>query len=98
MDFRKADFRRLIPKDSIFTPTSVIFLIVIFGGLLLPRDYRGYLNYLVAFLVTPMIILDLIKFRKEDKLNGTNKFWMSLLNLFVMLFIMTVLLFFTRTT
>ena len=98
MDLKKTDFRRLIPKDSIFTPTSVIFLVVVFGGLLLPRGYREYFNYLLAILMTPIIILDLIKFRKEDKLKGTNKFWMSLLSLFVTIAIMAVLLFATRTT
>lgn len=91
----KMDLRNILPKSSLFTPITIALLIGIIS-IFIPNGYKEYFRFCGLILFFPMIIVDLIKFREEDKLYGTNKFWMSVLNLFVMIVIMVALLFATK--
>ena len=79
------------------TPTSIIFLwgLILIAISLLYPEYTRYYLYLSVILIIPISTINLIKQRKEDKLNGTNEFRSSI---YRMLFVAVVLLAFFLIT
>lgn len=83
---------------KLITPTN--FIIFLWGPLyvvmsLLYPDYTRYYLYLSLPIFIPLMIANLIKQRKEDKVNDTNKFQSSI---YRMLLVGVVLVFFFFVT
>lgn len=80
------------------TPTSIIFL---WGLILLAiskwyYEYTRYFLYLSIVVIMPIMIVNLIKQRKEDKRNNTNIFRNSILRMLFIAVVMGSLFFLTQ--
>jgi len=80
------------------TPTSIIFL---WGLILLAiskwyYEYTRYFLYLSIVVIMPIMIVNLIKQRKEDKRNNTNIFKNSILRMLFIAVVMGSLFFLTQ--
>ena len=56
-------------------------------------EYTRYFYYVAIIIMIPFIIVDLIKKRKEDKIEGTQHFKLSIYNILIAAAIMGVLVF-----
>lgn len=77
--------KKYIPSFSI---TLILISCQILG--LIYREYSTYFLCLGLLLITPILTLSMIKIRKEDKLNGTQNFKLSIAALLIALFIFGV--------
>jgi predicted Na+-dependent transporter len=60
------------------------------------RDYTGYFLYLSIIIVIPLIIVNMIKQRKEDKINNTKEFQASIYRMLIMAVMLAVFFFMTK--
>ena len=90
------DLRNMLPTRRFFTP-AIVFLILFFSvNILVPREYRVYILAIILPIILIKLVIDLIKTRKEDKLNQTKNFWFSVFSVVVIIAMMSVLYFGTR--
>ena len=86
----------MLPTRRFFTP-AIVFLILFFSvNILVPREYRVYILAIILPIILIKLVIDLIKTRKEDKLNQTKNFWFSVFSVVVIIAMMSVLYFGTR--
>lgn len=95
MEVKKADLGKMISENRKWIIVLAIAITSLIGGLFIPNYFLVYFKYVAIFLFSPLLLLDLIAIRREDKANRTNKFWMSLLNVVVTIAILAVLFFAT---
>ncbi|MFH6991311.1 hypothetical protein [Flavobacterium sp. FlaQc-48] len=78
------------------TLTGIISFFLVFMlwaiSLLFPA-YTRYFTYIAIIILVPVIILDLIKKRKEDKVEDTESFKLSIYNILISAVILGVLFF-----
>jgi predicted Na+-dependent transporter len=60
------------------------------------RDYTRYFLYLSIIIVIPLIIVNMIKQRKEDKINNTKEFQASIYRMLIMAVMLAVFFFMTK--
>lgn len=60
------------------------------------RDYTRYFLYLSIIIVIPLIIVNMIKQRKEDKINNTKEFQASIYRMLIMAVMLAVFFFITK--
>jgi hypothetical protein len=84
----------IIKKNIASISIILIFVLSQVIGLIYPEYYR-YFMYLGLILVTPIVILGLIKQRKEDKLNGTQNFQSAISRMLIIAVILGVFYFIT---
>lgn len=60
------------------------------------RDYTRYFLYLSIIIVIPLIIVNMIKQRKEDKINNTKEFKASIYRMLIMAVMLAVFFFMTK--
>jgi len=80
-----------------FTPLSIIVILALLIHLVISqiwgREYARYYMYLLILIMIPFLILKLVKQRREDKVNGTQDFKLSLYNILMTVVIMGILFF-----
>ena len=60
------------------------------------RDYTRYFLYLSIIIIIPVIIVNMIKQRKEDKINNTKEFQASIYRMLIMAVMLVVFFFITK--
>ncbi|KIQ14672.1 hypothetical protein RT99_22830 [Flavobacterium sp. MEB061] len=60
------------------------------------RDYTRYFLYLSIIIVIPLIIVNMIKQRKEDKINNTKELQASIYRMLIMAVMLAVFFFITK--
>ncbi|WP_035643860.1 hypothetical protein [Flavobacterium sp. ASV13] len=84
---------------KIVTPVNVIFL---FWGLVLVTfsesypQYTRYFLYASILFILPVMIVNLVKQRKEDKQNGTIKFQSAVYRIIFMAVLLVIMYFITK--
>lgn len=84
---------------KIVTPVNVIFL---FWGLVLVTfsesypQYTRYFLYASILFILPVMIVNLVKQRKEDKQNGTIKFQSAVYRMLFMAALLVIMYFITK--
>lgn len=74
---------------------TIIFVVCQVMGSIYQEYYR-YFMYLGLILTTPIVILGLIKQRREDKLNGTQNFQSAITRMLIMGVMLGVFYFITK--
>lgn len=86
-------------KKKIITPINIIFflwgLILVIISELYPQYTRYYL-YASILVILPVMIINLIKQRKEDKQNGTTKFQAAVYRMLIMAVLLGITYFMTK--
>ncbi|WP_264550907.1 hypothetical protein [Flavobacterium sp. N2038] len=82
-----------------FTATNIIFFI--WGLVLIAisqfyREYNRYFLYLSLAVIIPAMIFNLIKQKREDKLNDTKKFQSSIFRMLIMALLLVIVFLATR--
>lgn len=72
---------------------SLFLIVIVFIVSLVSPEYIRYSYYGVIVIMVPFIIFDLIRKRKEDKIDGTEYFKISVYNIFIAAAMMVVLFF-----
>lgn len=84
---------------KLITPINIA---IFFWGLMLIAisqlypDYTRYYLYLSIAVIVPVTIVNLVKEKKEDKLNNTENFKFSIYRMFFMVVILCVFFFITK--
>lgn len=60
------------------------------------REYVRYYLYLSIIIIIPIMILNIIRQRREDKLNGTKIFQASIYRMLIMVALLLVFFFITK--
>jgi 4-hydroxybenzoate polyprenyltransferase len=81
------------------TITNVIFFV--WGLVLIAisqfyREYTRYFLYLSLVVIIPVMIFNLIKQKREDKLNDTKKFQSSIFRMLIMALLLVIVFLATR--
>jgi L-asparagine transporter-like permease len=84
---------------NIIAPINIVFFL---WGLVLLfistaySEYTRYFLYLSIIIIIPLMIVNLLKKRKEDKLNGTKIFQSSIYRMLIMAAVLLVFFFITK--
>jgi heme O synthase-like polyprenyltransferase len=84
-------------KEYITTKNIGIFFILLLLGIsLVFPEYNRYFTYTAIVIMIPLVVVELIKKRKEDKLNSTKIFQTSIYSMLVVAVILVVFFFITK--
>ncbi|UUW07534.1 hypothetical protein NLG42_15640 [Flavobacterium plurextorum] len=85
-------------KEKIAAPVSIIFL----WGLILIAitewyyEYARYYLYVSIAVISPIMIWNLIKQKKKDKINGTREFQSSIYRMLIMAVVLIIIFYITK--
>ncbi|MEG0849375.1 MAG: hypothetical protein RSD71_14165 [Flavobacterium sp.] len=85
-------------KEKIAAPVSIIFL----WGLILIAitewyyEYARYYLYVSIAVIIPIMIWNLIKQKKKDKINGTREFQSSIYRMLIMAVVLIIIFYITK--
>ena len=89
------DLRNMLPTRRFFMPTIIVLLLLILSGFV-PREYKTYILGAILPFILVKLVLNLIKIKKEDKVNKTTNLLFAIFDIIVTIAIMLALYFGTR--